>query len=286
MSEIFRHSFEDEADGTAISTATSGPDLFDSVNPGSGTLEYVTPGTDPVALGYGELSTLGGSTPNMRWIPGAPVVTELWGMHLFRMATLPGSNMIIFRTSEADGTGGMAMRINGSNQLLQIQNQSFGLVDSFAHAAVLDEWLRFAWHLDTAAGTATVRLWHGANLLGETADEELDLVAAFGDSILDVRWGPQTNVASQIVDYDSLVLEDTTWPGLTAPGIYWYDPDEMKAEADGAQRQPEFDPAAEDEDPEDLTWAETQALIERQAVLEGIIEDDITQPYPSVSGDI
>jgi hypothetical protein len=66
---------------------------------------------------------------------------------------------------------------------------------------------------------------------------------------------------------------------------YWYDPDELKAEAEGAQRQPEFAPAPEAADPEDTSWDDTQALIDRIDEL-GTIVDGITQTYPTVSGDI
>ena len=64
----------------------------------------------------------------------------------------------------------------------------------------------------------------------------------------------------------------------------WYDPDEIKNEALGNQRQPEFAPEADPADPEDTSWDSVQALIDRNAEIEAEVST-ITQPYPTVSGD-
>lgn len=64
----------------------------------------------------------------------------------------------------------------------------------------------------------------------------------------------------------------------------FYTPEELKAMALGAQTQPEFDPEAEPDDPEDTSWVKMQALFDRDAEIQAIIAT-ITQPYPTVSGD-
>jgi len=64
----------------------------------------------------------------------------------------------------------------------------------------------------------------------------------------------------------------------------WYDPDEIKAEALGAQRQPEFDPEPREADPEDTSWDAMERLFDRLTEIQWEI-DGITQPYPTVSGD-
>lgn len=67
----------------------------------------------------------------------------------------------------------------------------------------------------------------------------------------------------------------------------WYDPDELRTEADGDQTQPEFTPEATEgydeidyEGDPDLANAWETRAAEIQAEIDGI-----TQAYPTVSGD-
>lgn len=64
----------------------------------------------------------------------------------------------------------------------------------------------------------------------------------------------------------------------------WYDPDEIKAEADGAQRQPEFAPEVIEEDPITegvLSDEKMVALIDRSAEVKAIVDTVPKEPEPS-----
>jgi len=56
----------------------------------------------------------------------------------------------------------------------------------------------------------------------------------------------------------------------------FYTPEELQAEADGAKRQPEFDPADREADPIDDSWDSMVALFEKHAEIQTVI-DGITQ---------
>lgn len=56
---------------------------------------------------------------------------------------------------------------------------------------------------------------------------------------------------------------------------YWWDLDEILGEEE-----------ASDDSSEDNLTAEEQALIDRVNELKTIVDTDITQPYPTVSGDV
>ena len=67
----------------------------------------------------------------------------------------------------------------------------------------------------------------------------------------------------------------------------WYDPAEIKAEADDAQRQPEFDPETITEDPVvegSLAVDGAQELLDRQAEVVAIVDTIDNGDEPTYAG--
>jgi hypothetical protein len=211
MSRIFTHDFSGEADATPIGTDTSGPDFFDNVAPGAGELTYRTKVPNPRGSAVGRAGVAGtGATPNMRWVPGG-TIPRIASLFFFSPETLPDGNTILFRTSETDGSGGLSFRITDGGRI-DLLNESFSLVGSFAHLLAAGEWVRIEFLLDTGTGVAETALYHGLNLFGKVPNETLKAVDSFGDAILDARWGIQTSRTNLNFHYDYLALDGEQIP--------------------------------------------------------------------------
>lgn len=210
MASLGQEDFEGAAAGTTISLTNTGYDNL----AGSGTS---TIASDQAYQGTRSAKIVTtNNNRNLRWDLAAPV-TKLYARRYYRIDAAPTSGnpvrLIVFRLGT---TNSVTAQANGANARWELLNGSTTVATSSAGQTIpAGAWFRLELGADLGAGTATLRVFTGANIEGTTPDVTLT-GAATTTSTLDTIVDGQQQARTNTLWIDAASQDDATWPGSSS----------------------------------------------------------------------
>lgn len=201
--------FEGAANNATLNTSTT---VFGTVNAG---WEH---STDYAVTGTRSAHTSDSGSTFMSYAPtdGAVFYQRLY----VRVQTaLPAANMVLIRAYQTTGPATRAQVRLKTDGTFDIRNGTTSVATS-TFALTTGAWVRLEWLVDETAGVNSLRIFHGANLNGSTADETLTssaLATGVTTNQLDVG---QVSTPSGVVDLylDAWAYSTAGWVGPAAAG--------------------------------------------------------------------